>query len=165
MIRYDEPINLFYDHEITQPIEIKTYFHKKFVNNDDIAHISIKYNTLKPLAKGTIPIKEDNTIKLVKINGDYNVNAGAFNFSPFLLHALVKPFKFKVLDRFYGRNTEGLHPPLGDNLVMLLKTNKELRKNIASIFSRYGLKLAVKFSEKKIRASKRIRRYYYLIYI
>ncbi len=37
---------------------------------------------------------------------------------------------------------------------MLLKTNKELRKNIASIFSRYGLKLAVKFSEKKLELQK-----------
>ncbi len=155
IIRYNEPINLFYDHDITQPILIKCEIGSKFIDSEDTeASITIDYNHSEISFRGEIPAQENKQIKIVSVGGYYTSDRNEFKFNFFPPPSLIKPFKFKVLDTFEGADTEGLRPPYGNNLVMLLKTNKELRKNIAAIFSRYGLKLAVKFSEKKLELQK-----------
>ncbi|MCL4459571.1 MAG: AAA family ATPase [Chloroflexi bacterium] len=144
LVRFENNmINLFYDQDLTEKIEIKA---------DDV-HFDTTF--MKGQFNGNCGDKE------------HKYFGGYFNFffdyegRGYLSRSatLVLPFKFyrfEVINIFPGQEFEFLLPPRGDNLLSILQTNKALKKVVADIFKEYGLRIVFKPHEGKIEAQKEV---------
>jgi len=138
-VRIENMMHLFYDNDLTENIEITT--------ND--MYCEIKFENGQFLGMGG---NKQEKIFNFKFNWGYTAEiSSSFNgTSP------VKFYRFKVISQFTRRETNFLLPPMGENLLSILQTNKSLRKTAADVFSEYGLRIVLKPQEYKIEAQKEI---------
>lgn len=130
--------NIFYDREIDEPISII------FDNN----HITIA------ASGGAFSVSRGSGDSQQEI-GSYNID-GSYNGG--VLWEDLAAFKFY---RFMGTMGFGarliprsLFPPYGENLVEVLLTHNELRKQVGVLFQKSGLKLVINPMESKLELQK-----------
>jgi len=163
-VRYNNISNLFFDQNTQQRVKIETNLgnvyllfeqntdgfrfkigQKKLSDKPHIIEISDFDNESVPFDMGIHPF--DKTIKnLGRIDEDALTWAKSFYVSP------VKKYTFKSFDeknRTESYNTF-LKPPFGENLLRIIESNSDLRKNIASLFDEYNLKVLVDSRENEI---------------
>lgn len=143
-IRFENMIDLYYDHVLENDIKIlfdgKTleiyfkdgFFHGTYTNGkgrkiEDIFRYDYQ-------GFGTQLILADSTR----------------DFAPF------KFYRFNIIPVFPDKNSEFLNPPYGDNLLAIVLVRKDLRAIIKQIFEKFGLTLAFEPQEGKIRVQKQL---------
>jgi len=144
IIRFEKTPNLFYDEDLSEKIEITI-----------TPHNEIKQVTLNVVFTDN---RFEFHLKGEKFSADYNVNydgahvgGGSSGHSPF------KFYRFKVLEAFnYPQQSDYLASPFGGNLLLLLQTNKELRKVVDAIFAEYGYHLVFEPQEHRIKIIKNV---------
>lgn len=137
-IRLENMTNLFYDQDIGKPVEITAdnlYFKMEF-DNDKFRGVASN---------------EGNII--FSFEYDYSAN-GSSSKSKYL--SPIKYYKFSVIESFRRKEVDFLRPPMGENLLQILITNKILRKLVTDIFSEYGYRIVLKPQENKIEIQKEI---------
>ena len=132
-IRHTRITNLFYDDDIEHGISISCGLLKLVFD--------FNHNQFEGRAQ-----QENNPITDFTANYTSIIRYGA----PNLQFPQVKYYKFASQDMFTQPESAFLLPPVGNNLLSLLLTNRELRTLVNGIFSRYGLKLVLKPHENQI---------------
>ncbi len=66
------------------------------------------------------------------------------------LYPVIKFYRYKQLTDFKAHETKYLLPPLGNNLVNLLRVNKKIRTALSDILNPFGFKIYVRPADKKI---------------
>lgn len=132
-VRFESMSNLFYDEDLEDKIEIK-----------------FDENVLKlEFRKGRfVGIYNEESVF------DYDYNAEGTWSALYL--PIFKFYRFKVRGDFPRKESEFLYPPSGDNLLLILRTHKEIRKLVKQIFDEYGLRVVLKPQENKIEVQKEI---------
>jgi len=140
-VRMEWVENLFYDENIEENIIIKfNDFSFEMRNEDSIFRgIYLSYNEEKSKLLGNFwvdnsgmikkPVRHSNKIDLIK---------------------KIKFYRFIKLMDFPGHNLDYLTPPAGENLFNILRTRKEIKKEISLIFKKFGLKLMFKPQDKRL---------------
>lgn len=159
-IRYDKDIsNLFFDRNIQKNIQIESNlgnaylalyesdnnfkFHITQIKLSDSQH-QIEYSKIRKenFIKGFHDFYKSITHEGIVNNKDHQQ----------VLASPVKKYIFKIFDEnnkhFFS--SLFLKPPFGENLLRLIESNSELRKNIASLFDEYGLEVLIDIQENKI---------------
>jgi AAA15 family ATPase/GTPase len=142
LIRLESMMDLFYDHNIHDPITIRV--------KNDILKIEYKdgYHFVYTRLPSTTPLF------------DYTMNEdfGRFGSPPSPGPSLsnVKFYKFKIQKSFEDQSSSFLNPPYGDNLLSIIMSNKKLKSLVKDIFDEFGLRLVYKPHEKKIEVMKEI---------
>jgi AAA15 family ATPase/GTPase len=138
-VRFEYTANLFYDHDLGEKIEITA---------DDIC-CEIKFEDGKFTGSGG-----DKEKKFFAFEFEYDYSeimvSRYSGISPF------KFYRFAIMDKFPIQKFNFLLPPRGEDLLMILLTNKALRKVVADVFSEYGLRVVLKPQESKIEVQKEI---------
>ena len=133
-VRFQSTPNLFYDEEIGSDVEIRY----------DTNTLNIQFQGGRIQGKYT-PEGESRQIDFV---GDYDGfqtnSSGGTMLAPF------KYYKFGTRSTFSRTESEFLLPPSGDNLLSLLRSNRELRSLANQPFATMGLRLALRPQEGKI---------------
>jgi AAA15 family ATPase/GTPase len=140
-IRFENIPELFFDGNISEPITIA-------INNDgNEPSCRVEYqNTSHKKFTDTIRLFDKQLVISMSINGTYSkftVNndmdidiveyGGLYD---------IKQYKFTHNTIFEKLNIPYLMPPFGVNLLNVIQDNKQLKKQLSGIFSKYGLKLA-----------------------
>jgi hypothetical protein len=142
-VRFESMINLFYDEDLGDKIEIKfdeNAFQVKFKNG--------RFEGIHGLAE-----KISEEVSYAFVGYDYNASGTRHpraEFKPF------KFYRFKIRGEFPRQESEFLLPPSADNLLAIILTHKGLRKLMKQIFDAYGLKVVLKPQEKRIELQKEI---------
>ncbi|HAV42638.1 TPA: ATPase [bacterium] len=131
-IRFENMIDLFYDQILDEKIEIGA----------DDKCVEVRFEDGQFVGSG----------REVSFQFSYN-GEGAVSYSA---DSPFKFYRFKVIERFAGREANFLRPPRGENLLMMLLTNKDLKRTVADIFSEFGLKVILKPQEYKIELQKEV---------
>ena len=138
-VRFESMSNLFYDENLEQSITIKA---------DDII-LEIVFEEGK--FKGRCHEEES---ELFSFDYDYG-GSGSGSYSG----SLTLPFKFykfTVRRDFPRKESDFLLPPSGENLLAIILTHKELRKQMKQIFDAYGLRVVLRPQENKIEVQKEL---------
>lgn len=178
-IRYEEISNLFYDDDLLNKIEVNTdkaravmRYHTNNINQADLIIGKGKWiDELTELKENTGQIHDsfarmknnNNTDSTPKYIEPYYVSilsdgAASRGVQDLLLSTTnpIKKFHFEHLKSFSNKFPNYLLPPSGDNLFTIVDHNKELRKEIADIFSEYGLQFVAYKKENKFEIEKNI---------
>lgn len=144
IFRFKSISDLFYDFNISNPIEIKS---------DDGIYSVLKFGTLE---NGEIDNQfhfylnsNDINDKPYKISHDGRINSWGSNFS-----TNVRFYNFKRLQNFTTGFYQHLSVPSGDNLPSLLISNTENKKWVSEFLKSKGLTLTLKPAENEILVSK-----------
>ncbi len=163
-VRYNNISNLFFDQNTQQSVKVETNLghvyllpeqsrddfqfkisQKKLSNKLHIIETSDFNNESVPFDMGIHPFN-----KAIKNSGDTHEDALTWSKSTYI--SPVKKYVFKSFDE--KNRTESynsfLKPPYGENLLRVIESNSGLRKNIASLFDEYNLKVLVDSRENEI---------------
>lgn len=150
LCRLNYSYELFYDAAVKNPIEIRIdqFTTASFEYSSEI-NIDFKIKTSAGLTGGMERnIKTINFRKgqMTSCNSGYNT----------LDKSQVKVKKYTFTNKYNEQKTTGLNLefPFGENLVDVVHLNKELRKTVAELFSRYNLKLIIDPSTNSIKGIK-----------
>jgi len=177
-IRYEEISNLFYDEDLQNKIEVKTdridaylRYHSNNINQADLVVGKGQWIDEFMAKSGSISIFQNEFSKL-KIHNDTTGNfsqvepyynhiqsSGASSAIDIYTSANYNPIKkyhFNNRANISNKFPYFLLPPYGDNLFSIVDHNKELRKEIAEIFSEYGLQFVAYKKENKFEIEKNI---------
>ncbi|RYD79827.1 MAG: hypothetical protein EOP53_09025 [Sphingobacteriales bacterium] len=138
LARFETMHNLFYDNNIEDPIHIRTDKHRMKIQFKENFEVDIETRT------GT-------TVKSFDLY--YDANGKLLNSNPHY-SSPVNLYKFRPENIFTSKNTAHLKPPFGDNLVLMLMKNHDLRKRAAEVFKKFGYKFVVNPLESSIQIQK-----------
>jgi AAA15 family ATPase/GTPase len=127
LARFQSMHNLFYDNSIENPIHIRT----------DTSRMKIQYKENFEL---DIETRIGTTIKSYDLYYDQTgklLNSHPHYISPICL------YKFKTDQVFANKSNFNLRPPFGDNLVLMLLKNGDLRREATEVFKPYGYNFAI----------------------
>ena len=143
-VRIERVNNLFYDENLRQNIKIKADDLVFVIEFEQKRFRGKLYNKRKELVSPLMTFEYDlkSVTKTLYTGEDFT------NFFGF--------YRFKVLENFPNMESEFLYPPFGTNLLVILKTNRELKKFVKRIFDKYGLKVVLKPQENKIEVQKEV---------
>ena len=68
--------------------------------------------------------------------------------------SVFKFYRFRVRESFPSNESRFLRPPSGDNLLVLLMANRQLRRLVRDILEEYGLRLVLRPLERRIEVEK-----------
>ena len=151
-VRYEKIINLFFDNEISNPIEITV---------EDL-NIEIFYQDgnvlffLEPPKLGESFLGEKFFIEERKEFFRYSIDKGVK--SRTYLEGLPKKFKFYRFNKeelFTSSDSAFLMPPFGKNLLTVLQTHKEVRTIVSELLNNFNYQLLLEPFENKIKIIKR----------
>lgn len=142
-VRFENMTNLFYDQNLEEKIEIKA---------DDV-YFELIFKFENEQFVGTAGDKEKKAFAY-DFQYDYSGN-GSSGYTT-KINSPFKFYKFAVINEFRRREYNFLLPPIGENLLSILLTNKSLRKTVADIFSEFGLRIVLKPQESKIEVQKEV---------
>ena len=178
-IRYEEISNLFYDDDLLNKIEINTdkarAVMKYQINNINQADLIIGdgkwIDEFMDVNENTSSVydafdqmKRDNRLNIessyiepycVSIHSDGLASSGVQDLKTSTTNP-IKKYHFRHLKNFSNKFPNYLLPPSGDNLFTIVDHNKELRKEIADIFSEYGLQFVAYKKENKFEIEKNL---------
>ncbi|MCG3256463.1 MAG: AAA family ATPase [Candidatus Heimdallarchaeota archaeon] len=144
IIRYEYFMNFFYDNNTNNTATIT-------VDNSRI-RISSEQDTYHFLLEhiNQINRRKEKAIRIsYSDQGDYREFEGTLmGFDD--LYPVIKFYRYKQLTEFKAHETKYLLPPLGMNLVNLLRANKKLRTALSDILNPFGFKTYVRPADKKI---------------
>ncbi|MFN7115326.1 MAG: AAA family ATPase [Saprospiraceae bacterium] len=159
-IRYDNDIsNLFFDRNIQKNIRIESNLGNAYLTLDESDNNFKFHITQIELSDSQhqieySEIRKENFIKgfhdfYKNITHKGNVNNKD---QAQVLTSPVRKYIFKIFDENnkYFFSSLFLKPPFGENLLRLIESNSELRRNIASLFDEYGLEVLIDIQENKI---------------
>ena len=141
LLRFEIMNDLFYDRDLDGIIAITA----------DQCFCEIRFKDGEFLGKGRY-VTESSCYLDFNFSLNYD-GLGSWSFSgspPF------KFYRFRVINEFIEKRSDFLLPPQGLNLLMILLTNKSLKKFVKDIFSEFGLKIALRPEENKIEVLKEI---------
>jgi AAA15 family ATPase/GTPase len=127
LARFQTMHNLFYDNAIDSPIHIRTNKHRIKIQFKENFEVYVEVHTSS--AVKSYDLYYDASGKLLNSHPHYS--------SP------VNLYKFKPEHIFSNKSIGHLRPPFGDNLVLMLMKNRDLRKQAADIFTEFGYRLAI----------------------
>lgn len=131
-IRMEDMTNIFYERDISEPVEVAL---------DD------KALGLKQIDGSFGLFCKGNQISTLDYTGDRS-------FTGYKELSAFKFYRFKAARIFREWRFNFLKPPLGENLLTVLNTNKELKKLVGEIFAKFGLKLVLKPLEERLELQK-----------
>lgn len=140
-IRLENMADLFYDHDLSESVEVKT----------DHAAFQIRFDNR--VFKGDAREEGNNANSVgfeIYDNGKIGNTSGELNL-PFRF------YRFVTLGKFSRQELDCLLPPKGENLCQILLTRKDLRKFVAGLLREYELKVVLKEFENKIELQKKLR--------
>lgn len=139
-IRLENMADLFYDHDLSESVEVKT----------DHAAFQIRFDNRVFTGDAREEGNNANSVGFeIYDNGKMGNTSGELNL-PFRF------YRFVTLDKFSRQELDCLLPPKGENLCQILLTRKDLRKFVVDLLSAYELKLVLKQLEYKIEIQKEI---------
>ncbi|MHA1383088.1 MAG: AAA family ATPase [Candidatus Helarchaeota archaeon] len=133
-VRFETISSLFYDGNSVNPINLQI--------NDNVLEISYKEGLFE------FNYHKDSREQFDKLGKLRNDGHGSTNWERFF--SPYKYYKFKILDTFRLLDADFLIPPYGENLLTVIMTNKELKREIKEVFDSFNLKLSFKPHENKI---------------
>ena len=137
ILRYDYLMNLFLDNNVEDRIKITVDLNSlEIYMKRDVYYINLQ-NMIDE--KRFIKTHSNETYLDLSIINTYD------NFFP-----PIKFYRFKQQDAFKGNQTGFFYPPIGQNLVALLKTNQKIRAKISNILEPYGYNLYLRQAEKTV---------------
>lgn len=144
-IRFENMTDLFYDHILEEPIEIK------------FADKSLEVKFENGVFFGTFYLQQRTQIHGPFFRYSYSGGAAEDAWNVPILRQEFPPFKFyrfvKRVD-FLNKKSEFLNPPDGDNLLHVIMARRELRRILHEIFGRFGYRTVFKPSDGKIEVQK-----------
>jgi AAA15 family ATPase/GTPase len=177
-IRYQEISNLFYDDDLNNIIELNSdkisasiKFHTNNANYADLMVGPKKLiDTLSKFA-GNLGLIQDEINKIYE--KEYSLNPDAIFLDPFYISMTpegllinlrgnstatnpIKKYQFSERSDISNKFPSFLLTPDGSNLFSIIDHNPELRKEIAEIFSEYGLQFVAYKKENKFEIGKNI---------
>ena len=177
-IRYEEISNLFYDEDLKNQIEVNTdsgravmRFHTNNINQADLIVGEDKIiNTLLKYT-GSIGSIQGEFNKLNAANSNLNNESNFIN--PYyssmtpegysstsrgnsISNNPIKKYQYIEISKIDNKFPTFLLPPDGSNLFSIIDHNTKLRKEIAEIFSEYGLQFVAYKKESKFEIEKNI---------
>jgi AAA15 family ATPase/GTPase len=171
-IRYEEISNLFYDDDLLNNIEVNTNigrailrFHSNNINQGDLIvgqgdwisqFLEIK-GTINEIGKQFQKLRPNDPVILDSYFNSFDQIRSSLSIrKEGLILNPIKKFHFKDITTFPNKFPNFLMPPHGPNLFSIVDHNKELRKEIAEIFSEYGLNFVAYKKENKFEIEKNI---------
>jgi AAA15 family ATPase/GTPase len=143
-VRFENMSNLFYDHDLSEKIEITAI-------GELVETVYYEIEFEKGAFSGSGGDKEKRIFHFdFRFDYDGKGSLERSGNSPF------KFYRFSVIDSFQRQESDFLLPPRGENLLSILLTDKTLRKVVADIFSEYGLRIVLKPQDSKIEVQKEI---------
>lgn len=137
ILRYDHLMNLFLDNNVAGRIKITVDLNSlEIFMKRDIIYMNLQNMIDK---KGFIELHSNELYideSRIRIYDDF--------FPP------IKFYRFKQQNAFNKNQTEFFYPPIGQNLVALLKANQKIRTKISNILEPYGYNLYLRQAEKTI---------------
>jgi len=168
-IRYEKFSNLFYDNEISEPIEIISNTETAIINRgkDFYWYFSsgdpnIVRGYLNSTAKEAFhrALKEKDDKYFYKMTSFLNIGEdGSMPEKPSGNNASENPVKKYVFNNStftLGQHYLYLTPPNGSNLPAIVQMNKSLREDISSYFKEYGLNFVLRIGENNVEIQKRM---------
>ncbi len=134
LARFQTLYNLFHDNDIARPIEIMTEKHRLKMAFKENFEVFIE--TKGKASSKSFDLSYDQNGKLLNTHPHYT--------SP------VKYYKFKPANYFDSMHSDFLRPPFGENMMVMLLKNTNIRKQISQIYEAYGLKFVVNPNESSI---------------
>jgi len=179
-IRYEEISNLFYDEDLLNKIEVNSNlanaiirFHTNNINKAELLiSNSMVADYILPSSASSLQNGYSMFKEIVEQKEQYFKNDkmypfyviinpdGSQNIAPYTIEdnsfSPIKKYNFKDSNLGSNKFPDYLLPPHGDNLFTIIDQNKELRKEIADIFSEYGLNFVGYKKENKFEIEKSI---------
>ncbi len=163
-IRYNNISNLFFDQNIKQIIRVETNLANAYVlfeQSYDSFQFLLKQDKLpaKPHIIDTPDfdnksLSEETFIRpfSIKTKSKGLINENMTEVYKNFFYSPVKKYSFRHFNEKGSSNSFSgfLRPPSGENLLSVIESNSELRKNIASLFGEYDLKVLVDSRENEI---------------
>jgi AAA15 family ATPase/GTPase len=138
LIRLERAIDLFYDNQTSQKIEIKAdNFNWEAFPEGNMIRIN---------GKSEVMLFD----LLIDINGDVVQRSYSEVRPPF------KFYRFTSLTQFLRKEFDFLLPPSGENLLVILSSKDEIYKLVDSLLQEYGLKIIFEEAESKIKILKQV---------
>lgn len=135
-IRFEKMSNLFFDQDLENQINIG--FDEKTLN------IKFKDGSF-------VGNYFDGKTQQDVFNLNYDAS-GSQTYVPYL--SQFKFYRFSVRRDFPNTKSEYLYPPNGDNLSTIIITNKELRRLVSQIFTKFNYRIVIEQPEGRIRMQK-----------
>ncbi len=139
IIRVENSINLFYDQDLSQKIQI--------IGDSVDCQIVFEQGDFK--GSGHLRKEQQSFPFSFRLSYDIVISY-SFPASPWPF----KFYRFATMESFLEKESDFLIPPAGANLLSILLVNKDLRKVVSDIFSEYGLRVVLKPLESKIEVQK-----------
>ncbi|MBM3941638.1 MAG: hypothetical protein FJ316_01690 [SAR202 cluster bacterium] len=139
-VRFERTSNIFYDEDLDHIIEIQY----------DTVSAAIGFN------KDTLEGEYEKNGKLIgEIAGDYDLfyRVGRLSSSD---ASQFKYYRFAVRENFPEKQSRFLLPPTGDNLLSLLRGNREILRIISQPFQARGLRLGLRPQEETLEIVKEV---------
>lgn len=137
ILRYDHLMNLFLDNNVEDRIKVTVDSSTLEISmKREIYYIDLQNMIVE---EGFINIHSNETYLDDDKRNIYD------DFFP-----SIKFYRFKQQDAFMKSQTEFFYPPIGKNLVALLKTNPKIRAKISNILEPYGYNLYLRQAEKTV---------------
>lgn len=179
-IRYNLFANLFYNNDTSnnKPIQVDTnigwailkssrYYFELFLGKDNKSFTNADYSNKtadevrkKFFGSGNRNVRRDKSIipnYYERFQTDGNLNNP--NSSKQLFHIPIKKYSFEQFDhkkQTVLNSLPYLMPPDGSNLFEILQAYPNLRKEVASYFDEYGLKLLLDFENESLQIQKEV---------
>jgi predicted ATPase len=132
-VRFGDMSHIFHEQALGNPVEVAWNGRKVRIEFRDGRFWVV-------LEKGT----ERTPIFILETTGKYAVGGSAPELS------FLKFYRFQTMDKFVERKSDFLLPQRGENLLSVLRANRELMKIASQIFAPFDLELVLKPYEERI---------------
>ena len=171
VIRFNQTYELFYDNDITNNIIVESniissLIHSNSKNTDFEWILTDNRNLLIEILNDDSFLADlfNNKVETIKKNRDISLDEyqltsdGSYNYRNSLrgTQTTIKKYHFKENNKFIDSSSFFLSVPFGENLLKILATNKELRKDVGTFFKDYGLDFLIDQKENKFEIQKNV---------
>ena len=141
-VRYERPSNLFYDEDLSEPLEIAV---------NGVGKLSLKFDLGQ--FQGTLRSGNNSSLVLIGDHQDFRKPDPRIRVAQGF-DSVCKFYRFRVNEDYPEKGPGFLLPPSGHNLLSLLLSNRELRKAMNLPFVPLGLRIGLRPQENKIEVIK-----------
>lgn len=157
LVRFEETSNLFWDDDISKPIEILYKFTQDSAQFPDTPEhllnqkLRIFYEKDKYNFRSEGELKNSN-FKAYYTQTSFSASAGPGGSPPD--DSIVKFYEFKSYKTYPERKLEFLLPPNGRNLLIIILTNPNVKSYVKNLLDKYGFKILIDNERSKISVAK-----------
>ena len=135
-VRFENMRDLFYDHLLDQPVTVDFAFGNlmiEFRNGEFVG----TYSQADPASASRREVFSADYSKVTSLFEEERLK----NF---------KFYRFKHLTKFENPQSDSLQPPMGDNLLSVILTNKHSKQTVKDIFEKFGYRINLRPEEGRI---------------